>query len=292
MRNHAFTLIELLVVIAIIAILAAILFPVFASAKEAAKKTTDVSNVKQMTLAFQMYLPDNDDFYPNAHPGNRGTSLFVTPADRIDYGPPTNDLMRAQWANSVQIYAKNWNIYRGPTATNPWTPNPGNPGPDFPNPTGFSMQYQMNSYLSTWPATNMDSPADVMVVWPGIGKAHVPGWSFAYPLIRLKGGRWLSGRGVQPFPYVFQRDGADCVDVYGVFGGLWDISDQRMFSNGMNFGHADGHVKWVRNGDPWSPNAQIDPKTGQPRYYWVYTKDCNQGCCYSYAHSPFRKRGE
>ncbi|HWD41682.1 MAG TPA: prepilin-type N-terminal cleavage/methylation domain-containing protein [Fimbriimonas sp.] len=59
--KKAFTLIELLVVIAIIAILAAILFPVFAQAKVAAKKTLCISNAKQMNLAFLMYANDNDD---------------------------------------------------------------------------------------------------------------------------------------------------------------------------------------------------------------------------------------
>lgn len=62
-RGGAFTLIELLVVIAIIAILAAILFPVFAQAKAAAKKTAALSNMKQIILAAQMYLPDFDDAY-------------------------------------------------------------------------------------------------------------------------------------------------------------------------------------------------------------------------------------
>jgi prepilin-type N-terminal cleavage/methylation domain-containing protein/prepilin-type processing-associated H-X9-DG protein len=62
--KKAFTLIELLVVIAIIAILAAILFPVFAQAKEAAKKTACLSNTKQMGLALLMYGGDNDDGYP------------------------------------------------------------------------------------------------------------------------------------------------------------------------------------------------------------------------------------
>jgi prepilin-type N-terminal cleavage/methylation domain-containing protein/prepilin-type processing-associated H-X9-DG protein len=58
--KHAFTLIELLVVIAIIAILAAILFPVFAQAKSAAKKTQSLSNVKQINLAWLMYADDAD----------------------------------------------------------------------------------------------------------------------------------------------------------------------------------------------------------------------------------------
>src|SRR5471030_1235714 len=60
-RQLAFTLIELLVVIAIIAILAAILFPVFAQAKLAAKKTVSLSNIKQINLASLMYANDYDD---------------------------------------------------------------------------------------------------------------------------------------------------------------------------------------------------------------------------------------
>lgn len=68
MKLQAFTLIELLVVIAIIAILAAILFPVFAQAKNAAKGAVCISNMKQLGIATTLYLGDNDDvFFPVAY---------------------------------------------------------------------------------------------------------------------------------------------------------------------------------------------------------------------------------
>lgn len=65
MRTRGFTLIELLVVVAVIAILAAILFPVFASAKAAAKKSVCASNQRQIGQGFLLYAADHDDAYPN-----------------------------------------------------------------------------------------------------------------------------------------------------------------------------------------------------------------------------------
>src|SRR5262245_26021547 len=63
-RQHAFTLIELLVVIAIIAILAAILFPVFAQARAKARQTSCLSNLRNIDTAFQMYAQDYDEQFP------------------------------------------------------------------------------------------------------------------------------------------------------------------------------------------------------------------------------------
>ncbi len=75
MKSRAFTLIELLVVIAIIAILAAILFPVFAQAKAAAKKASNISNLKQIGLATIMYSGDYDDYVtPYQVPGDGPTT--------------------------------------------------------------------------------------------------------------------------------------------------------------------------------------------------------------------------
>ncbi|MCW5937847.1 MAG: prepilin-type N-terminal cleavage/methylation domain-containing protein [Fimbriimonadaceae bacterium] len=81
--KRGFTLIELLVVIAIIAILAAILFPVFAQAKDAAKKTTCMSNVRQIAFATFMYADSEDDRFPawaaKSPPINGGNSNYVPP---------------------------------------------------------------------------------------------------------------------------------------------------------------------------------------------------------------------
>jgi prepilin-type N-terminal cleavage/methylation domain-containing protein len=83
--RRGFTLIELLVVIAIIAILAAILFPVFAQAKEAAKQTHCVSNTKQTALAALMYAGDNDDTLPR-HDNNGSCYYGEAPCDYPDWG--------------------------------------------------------------------------------------------------------------------------------------------------------------------------------------------------------------
>jgi prepilin-type N-terminal cleavage/methylation domain-containing protein/prepilin-type processing-associated H-X9-DG protein len=103
--RKAFTLIELLVVIAIIAILAAILFPVFAQAKAAAKKTSDLSNFKQEGLAILMYAGDADDY---AVPCMMGNGTNDTGGFNYDW---TVDMI---WGQVTAPYTKNWQITHNP----------------------------------------------------------------------------------------------------------------------------------------------------------------------------------
>lgn len=99
MKRNAFTLIELLVVIAIIAILAAILFPVFAQAKLSAKKAVSISNIQQIGLGVKMYEGDNDDMFP-IH-------------DYTDQNP-NNGTPEMAWGQACQPYIKNWQLFRDP----------------------------------------------------------------------------------------------------------------------------------------------------------------------------------
>ena len=105
--NHkrAFTLIELLVVIAIIAILAAILFPVFAQAKVAAKGTASLSNIKQNGTAWTLYANDVDDIAVPVWALTPGPLYFTPAGPNVPYSP---------WPQLLQPYMKNSNITQDP----------------------------------------------------------------------------------------------------------------------------------------------------------------------------------
>jgi prepilin-type N-terminal cleavage/methylation domain-containing protein/prepilin-type processing-associated H-X9-DG protein len=139
--RKALTLIELLVVIAIIAILAAILVPVFAQAKEAAKKTQCLSNAKQLGLSLNIYVVDSDDVTPLIK------SSVKLPGGIDGTGYPQ------QWYTVLQPYTKNWGIFLCPdrsdkfSATSYATKNKST-DPfgcyDNINPTGQCIGYGIN----------------------------------------------------------------------------------------------------------------------------------------------------
>ncbi len=114
-RRKGFTLIELLVVIAIIAILAAMLFPVFARARESARKIQCLSNVKNIAIAIQIYLSDYDRF-PTGEHRPEVTSWFDNWSGQsgCTYADAANPYLR--WPVILDEYVKNRDVWHCPNA--------------------------------------------------------------------------------------------------------------------------------------------------------------------------------
>ncbi|MGQ9731304.1 MAG: DUF1559 family PulG-like putative transporter [Candidatus Zipacnadales bacterium] len=160
-RRMGFTLIELLVVIAIIAILAAILFPVFARAREKARQTSCLSNVKQLTLGCLMYAQDYDEIMPSARP----------------YYEACADNATIFWQYLVQPYIKNKQIFVCPSNSSlrttcpkfkTWCNDPAN---------NIPVNYGINCRFGTsggYMMANIQFPAEIFYVCCGLNAGG--GW--------------------------------------------------------------------------------------------------------------------
>ena len=212
MKRRGFTLIELLVVIAIIAILAAILFPVFARAREKARQASCASNEKQLGLGVIMYAQDYDEKPPLVY----------------DDGLGANN--RQIWAEKVEPYVKNIQVYRCPS------------GPDAAN---------------NWPKFNIAAYYGIIMghVLPEGQSAGRSIGAFTRPadIIMLMEGSWYTH-----FCPVCHPNNTTCGTTYcpTLKNPYVDIHNQ-----GANYAYWDGHVKWQRdqtmtaNGDPWGHNG-------------------------------------
>jgi len=143
-KNKAFTLIELLVVIAIIAILAAILFPVFAKVREKARQSTCASNERQIGLAILQYAQDYDEKYPGGSPG------VVDAANSANTDPGTG------WAGCVRPYIKSIDLFHCPD-------DPTTPG-TFAGFTFYPVSYGINMLIANQPAAFVTQPTSVVMV--------------------------------------------------------------------------------------------------------------------------------
>ena len=268
--RRAFTLIELLVVIAIIAILAAILFPVFAQAKEAAKKTAALSNIKQSCTSVAIYLSDSDDTYPIAYRfttgvGWRWNYSVSTPLGWMGTGFPQGQAARmaedaSHWSNNLQPYMKNYGIYEGPGL--PAVDVYGYPTTGTPKAPAL-VNMTMNGLLHNWSSTAVSAPSKLPLLWNGRGKGNAVGASLTNPALRCP----QTGTSTCVYtPGSATPGGA----MFVIYNSMW------MWSKGGNVGNADTSAKFRRFGATLSPgdtDYNTDPYTGynavgNPGFYW------------------------
>jgi prepilin-type N-terminal cleavage/methylation domain-containing protein/prepilin-type processing-associated H-X9-DG protein len=167
--RRGFTLIELLVVIAIIAILAAILFPVFAQAREKARQTTCISNLKQINLGWMMYIQDYDEtlaFRP------AGTAVGAGSACDWRYvcdTPQSRSGSYINWWELVTPYMKNYQIITCPSAPNEYNGAP----------NGWTATKSFGIGLNAYPDWGLTKSAGAFktpfggTISPGVGLAEV-----------------------------------------------------------------------------------------------------------------------
>lgn len=193
-RRAAFTLIELLIVIAIIALLATILFPVFARARENARRAACQSNLRQIGLGFSQYIQDNDEHYPlNAWcpawaPGcaaaspptpDRPTLWFHALDPYVKsvqiHNCPTSPY-QVQYTDSTGHWVYNsgssygWNVYWDPTVGGEVTPFDGLNAAAVPDPAGTLLAGDANGYYRMSGYTD-----DYVVNSSGVSARHFEG---------------------------------------------------------------------------------------------------------------------
>lgn len=172
--RKGFTLIELLVVIAIISILAAILFPVFARARENARRASCMSNMRQIGLGSVMYVQDYDEKYPPLGGTGAGCSSYPT-----IYTPSS-----LSWEQAIVPYTKSSQIFQCPSDTKAPSTDPDNP----------ATSYGYNSYVVGASLAAVANPSQVLMWYeddaPGPHWARVSCQNSTYhfddPLVSFK----------------------------------------------------------------------------------------------------------
>lgn len=236
-RAKGFTLIELLVVIAIIAILAAILFPVFSRAREKARTASCQSNLKQLVLAVKMYTNDWDEKLPGfrwgeGRNGNQSASV---------------------WFKACYPYIKNADIFKCPSSSRKYRPWAGvwMTTPPFSNST-FWLTYGYNEIVgNSMPSIAQFSYPAMVLLLADCSSAWI-------------GGYWQSGNRAFLRRVAFAEPkgniGCGCPPNDAFVPA--DPDAHARHSGGSNLGFADGHVKWYQ----WNRCKTVSGG-GSIRYY-------------------------
>jgi prepilin-type N-terminal cleavage/methylation domain-containing protein len=210
--NKAFTLIELLVVIAIIAILAAILFPVFAQARSKARQTVCLSNLKQLGLASMMYVQDYDETF---------MMFRYQYPDGTVYSSPIDGNRRWDW--QLLPYVKNQQVYTCPS-----------------HYTDKSIStYAVNGHLVYANVSTTDPPQGL-----AMAAVNLPAQVLLMLDGNTEGNDRIIGDGVENFNFQVYT-----TTPLGSLNGVSGLDNNRIMLNhngGDNFNLADGHAKWYR----------------------------------------------
>jgi len=236
-RRKAFTLIELLVVIAIIAILAAILFPVFAKAREKARQSSCASNLKQIALGLSQYCQDYDERFPASTYAMERTPSLGLPASVSGQpsmegwwfddwsGGSYSGTNLYSWMDRIYPYVKSCKVFHCPDT-------PGAGGPDYgmsANVTNGICAY----YKAMEPPRTLGDikrPAEIHLVMD---------WGYAmscYPAYDNAGHGWY-------YPFQTSSDGT-----------AYDKAC--IHSGGCNMAFVDGHIKWLKKASDALLNAR------------------------------------
>ena len=237
MKHKAFTLIELLVVIAIIAILAAILFPVFARARENARRTSCLSNLRQLGMGIMQYVQDYDGYYPSVSRYTWG-----------EYGQD-NSGVQSFWYTNIQPYVKSTQTLYCSSSSNSSSPQVGNYGANQLVMKVYNARNTSTGEL--YPYVNIASvvsPASIYMVMDAGGFQ-------AYPSLA-----WESGETYNYLPGM----GAVGASQGSISAQYVDDFQRGRHFGGLNVAFADGHAKWLSaatvqteakkltyNGSPW-----------------------------------------
>jgi prepilin-type N-terminal cleavage/methylation domain-containing protein/prepilin-type processing-associated H-X9-DG protein len=249
-RNHAFTLIELLVVIAIIAILAAILFPVFAQAREKARAISCLSNTKELGLAVMMYNQDYDEVFPSGEqnawwqdswywgtqPYIKNVQILRCPDDPVNQAPAAT---YGTWAGPRLSYGANgyerydnsagaWVLHGLMGLQQPWLGNP-----------------STSDAAVTYPAATImiaDKPNVWDAEWPGISGAT---YNWGPNCIYGNYGFWDGYTGPDEIPDG-HKGAPPATDKWGPYDNLYQYGAMYpLHSQHSNVVMADGHAKAV-----------------------------------------------
>jgi|SRR5579871_6250686 len=235
--RHGFTLIELLVVIAIIAILAAILFPVFAQARAKARQATCISNSKQLALATMMYVQDYDETYPEAFgwdPALGWETNYFRGIPGTIFGPQYTDAMNETFSNSTQPYIKNYGVLDCPEAAK----QGGGYAGVNPN-VRASLSY--NGLLQSYPEAGIVTPASLPMLTESQGKGYYQNADASDPVLFCNNNADLT---------CVYRPATDATCSGGANGGRsgWytPVATMDVHSKGQTYAYSDGHAKFKR----------------------------------------------